>query len=101
MEGYGKNVSNFRCAIQVSYVVARQWLEILINRFLIKKLSVGGGEWWWEVVDIFWLVVCGGGWWWIYFGLWWVVVDGGGYILASGGWWRMVVDVGESWWVVA
>ena len=60
MEGRVKKVSNFRCAIQVSYVAVRQWLEILINGFLIKKLSVGGGEWWW-----------------IYFGWWWVVVGGG------------------------
>ena len=47
MEDHIKKVSNFRCAIQVSYVAIRQWLEILINGFLIKKLSVGGGEWWW------------------------------------------------------
>ena len=103
MEGH----VNFRCAIQVSYVAVRHWLEILINEFLIKKLSMSGGEWcwiyfgwwwvvvgdggyilasggwWWVVVDIFWLVVGGGGWWWIYFGWWWVVVDGGG-----------------SWWIV-
>ena len=87
-EGHVKKVSNFRSAIQVSYVVVRQWLEILINGFLIKKVVSG---WWWMVVDIFWLVVGGGGyilagdgWWWIYFGWWWVVVDGGG-------WWHSLV----------
>ena len=43
MEGHVKKVSNFRCAIQVSYVAVRQWLEILINGFLKKKvLAVGG-----------------------------------------------------------
>ena len=62
-EGHVKKVSNFRSAIQVSYVVVRQWLKILINGFLIKKLSVGGGEWWW-----------------IYFGWWWVVVVDGGVV---------------------
>ena len=69
-EGHVKKVSNFRSAIQVSYVVVRQWLEILINGFLIKKVvsgSVGGGEWWW-----------------IYFGWWSLVVDGGG-------WWHSLV----------
>ena len=45
MEGHVKNLAN-RCAIQVSYAAVRQWLEILINGFVIKKLSVGGGEWW-------------------------------------------------------
>ena len=63
MEGHVKKVSNFRCAIQVSYVAVRQWLEILINGFLIKEVLAVGG-WWWVVVDIFWLVVGGGGWWW-------------------------------------
>ena len=69
-EGHVKKVSNFRSALQVSYVVVRQWLEILINGFLIKKVvsgSVGGGEWWW-----------------IYFGWWSLVVDGGG-------WWHSLV----------
>ena len=42
-----KKVSNFRCAIQISYVAVRQWLEILINGFLLKKLSVGGSVWCW------------------------------------------------------
>ena len=76
MEGHVKKVSNFRCAIQVSYVAVRQWLEILINGFLIKKVLAVGGSWW-VLVDIFWLVV-----------------GGGGYILAGGGWWWMVVGVG-------
>ena len=31
--------SNCRSAIQVSYVVVKQWLEILINGFLIKNLG--------------------------------------------------------------
>ena len=70
MEGHVKKVSNFRCAIQVSYVAVRQWLEILINGFLIKKLSVGDGEWWW-----------------IYFGWWWVVVDIFCLVMGGGGWW--------------
>ena len=66
MEGHVKKVSNFRCAIHLSDVAVRQWLEILINRFFTKKLSVGG-EWWW-----------------IYFGWWWVgVVDGG--VMVGGG----------------
>ena len=78
MEGHVKKVSNFRCAIQVSYVAVRQWLEILINGFLIKKVLAVGG--------------CGGCWW-IYFGWWWVVVSGGGYILAGGGSWWVVVDI--------
>ena len=98
MEGHVKKVSNFRCAIQVSYVAVRQWLEILINEFLIEKLSVSGGEWWWiyfgwwwVMVDIFWLVMGGGGWRWTYFGWWWTYF----------GWWRVVVDRGGSWWVVA
>ena len=67
MEGHVKKISNLRCAIQVSYVAVRQWLEILINRFLIKK-SVGGDEWWWMVVVYFdwsWVVVDSGGWWWV------------------------------------
>ena len=67
MEGHVKKISNLRCAIQVSYVAVRQWLEILINGFLIKK-SVGGGEWWWMVVVYFdwsWVVVDSGGWWWV------------------------------------
>ena len=66
-EGHVKKVSNFRSAIQVSYVVVRQWLEILINGFLIKKVvsgSVGGGEWWWIYI------LAGGRW-------WWMVVGGG------------------------
>ena len=42
MEGHVKKVSNFRCAIQVSYVAVRQWLEILINGFLIKKVLIVG-----------------------------------------------------------
>ena len=67
MEGHVKKVSNFRCAIQVSYVAVRQWLEILINGFLIKKVLAVGGSWW-ALVDIFWLVV-----------------GGGEYILAGGG----------------
>ena len=61
MEGHVKKVSNFRCAIQVSYVAVRQWLEILINGFLIKKVLAVGG-WWWVLVDISWLVVGGDGW---------------------------------------
>ena len=52
MEGHVKKVSNFRCAIQVSYVAVRQWLEILINGFLIKKVLAVGGSWW-VLVDIF------------------------------------------------
>ena len=75
MEGHVKKVSNFRCAIQVSYVAVRQWLEILINGFLIKEVLAVGGSWW-VLVDIFWLVV-----------------GGGGYILAGGGWWWVVVDI--------
>ena len=37
--------SNCRSARQVSYVAVRQWLEILINGFLIKKfwMLVGAG----------------------------------------------------------
>ena len=65
MEGHVKKISNLRCAIQVSYVAVRQWLEILINGFLIKK-SVGGGEWWWYILTgrgWWWIVVGGGGWW--------------------------------------
>ena len=95
--------SNCRSASQVSYVAVRQWLEILINGFLIKKVLAVGGSWW-VLVDIFWLVVGGGGWWWIYFGWWWVVVGGSGYILAGGGWWWAVVDIfwlvvgGGGWW---
>ena len=34
-----KFLSNCRSASQVSYVVARQWLEILINGFLIKSVG--------------------------------------------------------------
>ena len=62
MESHVKKLSNFRCAIHVSDVSVRQWLEILIDGFLIKKLLVGG-EWWW-----------------IYFGWWWVVAVGGGIV---------------------
>ena len=36
------------------------------------------GEWWWMVVDIFWLVVGSDGW-------RWVVVSGGRYILIGVG----------------
>ena len=75
-------LSNCKSAIQVSYVPVRQWLEILINGFLIKKVLAVGG-WSWMVVDIFWLVVGGGG----YIsvgGWWWVVMDGGG-------WWHSLV----------
>ena len=61
-------LSNCWPAIQISYVAVRQWLEILINGFLIKNVLAVGG-WSWIVVDIFWLVVVGGGWWWIYFSL--------------------------------
>ena len=68
MEGHVKNVGSFRCDIQVSYVAVRQRLEILINGFLIKKLSVGDGEWWWKYFGWWWVVVDVGGWWWIYFG---------------------------------
>ena len=45
-----KFLSNCRSAIQISYVTVRQWLEILINGFLIKKgfscrwVVVNGGE---------------------------------------------------------
>ena len=67
MEVHVKKVSNFRCAIHVSDVAVRQWLEILINRFFIKKLSVGGGGY----------ILAGGGWW------WWMVV--------SCGWWHSLV----------
>ena len=84
MEGHIQKVSNFRCAIPVSYVAVRQWVEILINRFFIKKLSMGGGDWPWIYLGWWWVVVDGGQWWWICFSWWWVVVDGGG-----------------SWWVVA
>ena len=80
MEGHIQKVSNFRCAIPFFYVAVRQWLEILINGFFIKKLSIGGGDWPW-----------------IYFGWWWMVVSGVGYVLAGGGWWWMVVDCG-GWW---
>ena len=67
MEVHVKKVSNFRCAIHVSDAAVRQWLEILINRFFIKKLSVGGGGY----------ILAGGGWW------WWMVV--------SRGWWHSLV----------
>ena len=67
-EGHVKKkfLSNCRSAIQVSYVAVRQWLEILINGFLIKKVL----------------------------GCRWMVVNGGGYILAGGRWWWMVVGGG-------
>ena len=84
MEGHIQKVSNFRCAIPFFYVAVRQWLEILINGFFIKKLSMGGGDWPWIYFGWWWVVVDGGQWWWICFSWWWVVVDGGGL-----------------WWVVA
>ena len=70
-----KFFSNCRSASQVSYVVVRKWLEILMNGFLIKNVLAVGG-------------------WWIYFGWWWVEVGGCG-------WWRMVDGGGGWWWVVA
>ena len=69
-----KFLSNCRSAIQVSCAAIRQWLEIFINGFLIRKF-LAVGEWWWVLVHISWLVVGGGGWWWIYFGWWWVVAQ--------------------------
>ena len=92
-----KFLSNCRSAIWVFHVVVRQWLKILINGFLTKKV-LAVGEQWWVLVDISWLVVGGGGyilagvgWWWIYFGWCWVVVDI--FWLVMGG--------GECWWMVA
>ena len=34
---------------------------------------LGDGEWWWVVVDVFWLVADGGVWWWVVVGRgeWW------------------------------
>ena len=38
-------LSNCRSAIQVSHIAVRQWLEILINGFLIKKVLAVSGWW--------------------------------------------------------
>ena len=83
--------SNCRSAIQVSYVPVRQWLEILINGFLIKKFWL-----WWVMVNGGGYILAGSGWWWIYFSWWWVLVGDSRDILAGGGWWWMVVD-GDGW----
>ena len=94
IEGHVKKSFLAIAGLLFTYVAVRQWLEIPINVFLIKKVLAVGG-WWWVLVDIFWLVVGGGGyiltrggWWWIYLGWWWVVV---GYVLAGGGWWHSLV----------
>ena len=42
-------------------MAVRQWLKILINGFLVKKVLTVGGLLW-VLVDITWLVA-GGGWW--------------------------------------